>query len=362
MAGLTTLARFLPHVQAPAYAPPWTPAALGTPPTSRLAWLVDEIKSAWGATTDQETADACMDFVHRHAIHPYPPFHSPIPSGYGNETLPVGAERADLVAAWPGSKADPLPVGTDAAFYAAFGFDGYSTLCRLLSLDPATGLYDASRLGTSDATGPLGMMERVAAGHWRIYQASGQSTADALAAYLTVLCSYQVFMVLALWASAGLHALHISTDAHDPSVVRVGGQWLYTCPTYGEGFTVSGTRATPQVLVERSYADDLAAITVHKFAVPSWATGTFLRPDLYPNQSYFTDGHGGGVGETTGMRVMGSQLAMRGRWGVGGASQPALALCQVDLPDLATNPDGRYDAFSDTSVYPRVAWADAFPA
>lgn len=317
------------------------PTNLDDPLLRRLDWLVAEIQTAYGAATDLATCEAICDFVHRHAVHPYPLFHSAAPAGYGRETLPAGTERTQINSV---AAPDGEPKRTsDGELWAAYGGNGYASLCYLLGLDPATGLYDAGRAAP---------MDRVGAAQWRM---------TSISAFPYVLCTFQDWMMMVLWAAAGYQGMLISTTGHDPACVWVPslGKWVYMCATYGERLTLTSDPATPLSPTEllavcrsgRS-GEVVAKKTIGSGSTlaPSWATGSFQDP-AWARCTYMDDGHPGG------MEVMGSGLKMDARFLESGQTLD-YRLVQIDVPALYAAP---YNAIFTEPGYARVSSHVAFP-
>jgi len=198
-------------------------------------------------------------------------------------------------------------LNANVQFWQSVGYDGYAMLDRLLgSLDPATG--DRAEDG---------MMEHITGPWYRIRD---------LSSYKYPICTFQVIMLNALWAAAGLQGMLTSTIAHDPASVFIPdlNQWVYEDPTFNEEYALDGTGQplSPVQLLDYSSDGSAGRLRPVKFAGPS------DDPEPYvPTESY--------VGEhPNGMLIMGSQLNSQvvriGGW--------STRLVQIEMPQLATAP------------------------
>lgn len=313
----------------------FSPASLDGVYALRLRWLANEILTSYpDATTDLDVARCLRDWIARTAIHPYPYFHLNVPQGTGNETLPVGSERADIV---------PLEhendrMTADSQHWATYNHNGYGMLCDLLGLDVYTGDYVGN-----------GQMTREGTGHWRM---------NDISTYRFVLCSYQQSMLQMLLAAAGHHAILISTVGHDPGATWLPslGKWILNDPTYNETYLLDGvgTPLSPVELMAYTASGDLSRLTVSKMltsggrVAPTWATGVYLNPDATAC-TYLTDFH------PDGFVIMGSLLSNENRWSESGPGG-AIRLCMIDVPARL-----QYPPFDNESVYPPCATYEAFP-
>lgn len=301
----------------------------------RLRWLAAEVLSGYpDATTDLDVARCLRDWIARTAVHPYSLFHSHIPAGQGNETLPPGVERVDLTFL----DKDNDRIQQDSAYWAAYNHNGYGMLCALLGLDAATGVYTGE-----------GFMVRVAPGYWRIRD---------VATFPFVLCSYQQSMLQMLLAAAGLHGMLITTYGHDPGATWVPslGKWIMNDPTYNDTYLLDGTGAplSPVELLNATTTGALHRLQVSKIltasgrVAPTWADGVYIDPTA-PGCTYLSDSH------PSGFVIMGAQLNNSDRWSeaqVGGA----IRLCLID-----GSARHRIVPFGDEITYAPCAPYEAFP-
>src|SRR5204862_3989792 len=151
------------------------------------------------------------------AVHPYRPLH---PSGSTSNltVLPPGTAWADV------NPISMSKIDGDTQYWGAVGMNGYTMLERLLgTLDPTTGVRADD-----------GMMVHVAGARYQIRD---------LQSYRYPICTFQVIMLNALWAAAGLQGMLISTVDHDPAAVFIPelGRWAYEDPTFNEEYLLDGS-------------------------------------------------------------------------------------------------------------------------
>lgn len=183
--------------------------------------LVADIYASYGLDKNSpplERTAALRDWVARHMVHPETRLHQNGSSANAG-VLPRGASWESVNAVLTADK-----ITTDQKFWDSFRFDGYAMLNALLgTLDPATGKRKND-----------GLMEQIAPGRFRIKD---------IHTFKYPFCTYQVSVLLVLWAAAGFDGMGLSTNGHDPAAVFIpGAGWIYSDPTFNEELRLVGTR------------------------------------------------------------------------------------------------------------------------
>ena len=298
---------------------------LANPLILALRPLVTDILAAYGnPTTNLGRARALRDWVARTAVHPHPPLH-PDASTSNLGVLPPGKTWADMNALIYLPSRDSM-LNANQAYWWSVGYDGYAMLDRLLgTLDPTSGVRADD-----------GMMVHVGGARYQIRD---------LQSYRYPICTFQVIMLNALWAAAGLQGMLISTVDHDPAAVFIPelGRWAYEDPTFNEEYLLdgSGDPLSPVDLLTYSSAGAGGRLQPTKLQGPSFDPQTYI-----PVASYVAQ-------HRQGMVIMGSQLNSR-VVGVGGWST---RLVQINVPQLAFE-----SPFNNPVSYDPVSADVAFPA
>lgn len=226
-------------------------------------------------------AEAIVEWVARHFMHPDQKFHQPCPAGTRREQMPVGAERAAI---W--TQVSPRTTADN---------EHYGPMTPQAILSESLGTWNGVA-GSGAAWGSDGLMERVSAGRWRI---------RSLATYRTAQCTLQHRVARYLLHSQGILALWGNTNAHDPLAVYVPSLngWAWIDATYDEIMeTPDGARVLgPVECLRRAEAARAAGRTApvmrgRKLRPPTYAALPFL--DLYDASNTFTARSPGGLGPT----------------------------------------------------------------
>jgi hypothetical protein len=279
--------------------------------------LVAEILQAYGnPSSNLDRAKAIRDWVARTALY-HEPSVRPDESTSNLSVLPPGKTWADANA-----NLDDSVRARDIAYWADIGFDGYAILNRLLgTLDPVSGLRADD-----------GLMTHVGGALYRIKD---------LASYHFFLCGYQVNVLVALWAAAGLHGTQLQTVAHDPAAVFLPdlGRWVYEDPSSNNDYVLddTGDPLSPEALLTLSAGGQIHRAIPMRIAGPNYDPGVYIQTHTYV-----------GTG-TRGFPLIGSRMYTYG-------TQHWNRVVVIDAPGLEN-----YPPFNDESAYPRVSPEIAFP-
>jgi hypothetical protein len=296
---------------------------LANPSILALRPLVADILADYGnPTSNLDRARAIRDWVARTAIYP-DGWVRPDTTTSNLSVLPPGKTWVDVTRLLTLDRWN-----ADATYWRQFYADGYRVLDRLLgTLDQTTGLRAED-----------GMMEHVAGSRYRIRDVDS---------YHYLACSFQAFIVNALWAAAGLHGTIVPVLDHDPTAVFIPelGRWVYEDATYNEEYLLDGVGEplSPLDLLAVSTAGQSGRLHAVKMRGPSF------DPAPYPPVRAYVDA---GM-HPEGMIIMGAGLYRR--W-VGDVNF-AMHYVMVDVQALHSAPA----PWGDPNLYAPVAAEVAFP-